>query len=70
MLLPCLNSIVWLITDLKVLKIFRVFSAFRTALIRPGDRQGPGHIEITLATLYDVFSDPGALETVKANMLK
>ena len=36
--------------------------AFPTAfLIRPGDRQGPGHIEMTLATLYDVFSHPGDL---------
>ena len=40
------------------------------ALIRPGDRQGPGHIEMTLATLYDVYWHPGAPETVKADLLK
>ena len=33
----------------------RYFAKNGTALIRPGDRQGPGHVEITLTTLYDVF---------------
>ena len=42
----------------------------RTALYHPGDRQGPGHIEITLATIYDVFSHPGASETVKGDLLQ
>ena len=42
----------------------------RTALYHPGDRQGPGRNEITLASLYDIFWHPGALETVKANLLK
>ena len=39
-------------------------------LIRPGDRQGPGQNEITLATLYDHFWHTGASEMVGGNLLQ
>ena len=40
-----------------------------TALIRPGDRQGPGQNEMAQTTSYQHFWDPGGSETVGDDLL-
>ena len=45
-------------------------SILGTALIRPGDRLGPGRYEMAQTTSYQHFWDPGGLETVEDDLLQ